>query len=656
VFGVEVHPDRLAEDPPHDEKLVRPVLQTTRFLHPAVLEALAARLKIETVTKKHNVRLVRRSLDARSHQRRADGGTGPRFVYVLDVDVDVDASNIRWKHQPGRMELMKEPPEESTKEESHDRRQDEASTAPKESKKKPRVVIVGAGPAGLFCALQLAKTGLVTPIVLERGQPVETRGKDIGALIHRRSLDSESNFAFGEGGAGTWSDGKLTTRIGRNSRSVRQVLETLVRYGAPEQILIEGAPHLGTDNLVRLLRNMRSDLRRLGGEIRFGTKVTGLCVTKDGVATGVDYLVSRAVVERNMPHHDIGSDDESKLDVDATGTILCDAVVLATGHSARDIYEQLHKSGVKLEAKGFAVGFRVEHPQKLINKIQYGAGWASSVVTGRKTTDAANQEYLSSLDKESHHKGHLPVPSYRLATDKAFDGVEFRGAYSFCMCPGGQIVPASTDPEEVCVNGMSFSRRDSQWANSALVVTVSPEDSVLEPYREEHGVLAGVAFQRDMERRASIMGGGNMTVPVQRLTDFIAGRPSKTAPSSSYRLGVKPAPCHEIYPSPLVAALRNALTEHFERQLPGFVCEDGLLHAVETRTSSPLRVVREKETMEAIGCRKLFPAGEGGGWAGGIVSAAVDGMAVAESVLLGVLDGECNVRREKVENGIGTFY
>ena len=410
------------------------------------------------------------------------------------------------------------------------------------------------------------------------------------------------------------------------------------------------------DNLVRLLRNMRSDLRRLGGEIRFGTKVTGLCVTKDGVATGVDYLVSRAVVERNMPHHDIGSDDESKLDVDATGTILCDAVVLATGHSARDVYEQLHESGVKLEAKGFAVGFRVEHPQKLINKIQYGAGWASSVVTGRKTTDAVNQEYLSSFHEESHHKGHLPVPSYRLATDKAFDGVEFRGAYSFCMCPGGQIVPASTDPEEVCVNGMSFSRRDSQWANSALVVTVSPDDSVLEPYREEHGVLAGLAFQRDMERRASVMGGGNMTVPVQRLTDFVAGRPSKTAPSSSYRLGVKPAACHDIYPYPLVAALRNALTEHFERQLPGFVCEDGLLHAVETRTSSPLRVAREKETMEAIGCRKLYPVGEGAGFAGGIVSAAVDGMAVAESVLLDVLDGQCNVRREKVENGIGTFY
>jgi uncharacterized FAD-dependent dehydrogenase len=449
--------------------------------------------------------------------------------------------------------------------------------------------------------------------------------------MHRRSLDSESNFAFGEGGAGTWSDGKLTTRIGRNSDAVRHVLTTFVEYGAPENILVEGAPHLGTDNLVRLLRNMRRDLRRLGGEIRFGTKVTQLLI-ENGVAKGVEY-VSKPAVERS-----IGDDVPFVFKDDESGTLHGDAIVLATGHSARDVYEKLYDAGVQLEAKGFAVGFRVEHPQKLINKIQYGSDWGATVFTGRKPTDTANQEYFDStvVEEETrhhHHEGKLPVPSYRLATDEAFDGKQNRGVYSFCMCPGGQIVPASTDPEEVCVNGMSFSRRDSLWANSALVVTVAKDDCVLDPYRSQHGVLAGVAFQRDMERRASIMGGGNLTVPVQRLTDFIAGVPSTSAPSSSYRLGIKPCACHEIYPPPLIQAIRHALTEYFERRMPGFVCEEGLLHGVETRTSSPVRITRDEETLQAIGAQRLFPAGEGAGFAGGIVSAAVDGMVVASAVM-----------------------
>ncbi|KAL7447388.1 hypothetical protein ACHAXM_010598 [Skeletonema potamos] len=482
---------------------------------------------------------------------------------------------------------------------------DDIANNAEDSKAKPRIVIVGAGPAGLFCALSLASSGLCTPILLERGQPVEKRGKSIGALIHRRCVDPESNFSFGEGGAGTWSDGKLTTRIGRNSGSVRYVLETLVKYGAPERILVEGAPHLGTDNLVRLLRNMREDLKHMGGEIHFGTKASKYLI-EDGKIRGVE----AECVEINEE------------------TFCGDAVVLATGHSARDVYEELYKAGVELEPKGFAVGFRIEHPQRLINEIQYGKDWGE-----RPSTDTVNTEHFQKLSDgtEESHEGTLPVASYRLATDKAFDGEQNRGAYSFCMCPGGQIVPSSTEEGELCINGMSFSNRDSLWANSALVVTVSQNDTILDKYRS-HGCLAGLEFQRDMERKAYQLGGMNMTVPVQRLTDFVNGVVSSSIPTSSYRLGAISAPCHEIYPKPLYNALTYAITEHFEKQMPGFLCEDALLHGVETRTSSPLRLKRNQTTLQAGGVDNLFPAGEGAGFAGGIVSAAVDGLVVADAI------------------------
>jgi len=549
---------------------------------------------------------------------------------------------LRFKHQPGRMETMK-----YEKKGIHsDNASSEEESSP--SVQKSRVVIAGAGPAGLFCALLLAKSGVCTPILLERGQAVESRGRDIGSLIHRRKMNEESNFAFGEGGAGTWSDGKLTTRIGRNSDAVRFVLETLVQFGAPERILVDGAPHLGTDNLVRLLRNMRNELRSLGGEIRFGAKVTDLHI-EDGIAKGVNVQYSQAI-ERgtSVPEQ---PQEGSEL-------ILADAVVLATGHSARDVYEKLYESGVSLEAKGFAAGFRIEHPQTIINEIQYGREWGPTVVTGKSTTDKSNREHFEAFDnQEEHHEGKLPVPSYRLATDKAYDGSHSRGVYSFCMCPGGQIVPASTDPEEVCVNGMSFSKRDSQWANSALVVTVSPDDEVLEKYKEEHGVLAGIAFQRDMEQRASKFGGGNLTVPVQRLTDFVEGRVSSTVPSSSYRLGVKSAPCHELYPEPMTRALRDAVSNHFEKFMPGFLNEEALLHGVETRTSSPVRVVRDSKTLQATGIQNLFPAGEGAGFAGGIVSAAVDGLVVGEGVLEVLHDGEGRISPLKsVSKSVGFNY
>ena len=624
VFGVEVHPDLLPTPSNKSQHEDESIPAEKKWINAAVVDALLQRLRLgdDATSNKTDdwegalsqagiasLRVIRRSLDARPKKRRVDGGTGPRFVYALDIDLAAN-SRVRGTHRPGRLERI----------EKHEDSTTEATTATKtkELSRKRRVVIVGAGPAGLFCALQLARSGVVQPILLERGQPVESRGKDIGALMHRRSLDSESNFAFGEGGAGTWSDGKLTTRIGRNSEAVRHVLETLVEYGAPDNILVDGAPHLGTDNLVRLLRNMRQDLRQLGGEIHFGSKVTQLII-EDGRTKGVEFQ-SRVAIERNT------GVDVAQMPADTDGKLLGEAVVLATGHSARDVYENLHKSGVKLETKGFAVGFRVEHPQWLINKIQYGSEWGPTVVTGRTKTDKANESFFATMvsERNDRHNGRLPVPSYRLATDQAYDGVRQRGVYSFCMCPGGQIVPASTDPEEVSVNGMSFSRRDSVWANSALVVSIAPNDPILEPYRDEHGVLAGVAFQRDMERRASVLGGGNLTVPVQRITDFIAGEPSTTAPSSSYRLGIRPAACHEIYPQPLVSSLRDALTNHFEKTMPGFICDEALLHAVETRTSSPVRISRDDDSLQAVGTQGLFPAGEGAGrWTDFVLSKVI---------------------------------
>ena len=309
-------------------------------------------------------------------------------------------------------------------------------------------------------------------------------------------------------------------------------------------------------------------------------------------------------------------------------------MVLATGHSARDVYEELHKSGVELEPKGFAVGFRIEHPQWLINEIQYGKDWGGRVFTKRPSTDTVNTEHFEKLSEgtEKTHRGTLPVASYRLATDKAFDGEQNRGAYSFCMCPGGQIVPSSTEEGELCINGMSFSNRDSLWANSALVVTVSQDDPILDKYRS-HGCLAGLEFQRDIERKAYQLGGMNMTVPVQRLTDYVRGEVSSSIPASSYRLGAVSAPLHEIYPKPLYNALSYAITEHFEQQMPGFLFEDALLHGVETRTSSPVRVVRNQTTLQAGGVENLYPAGEGAGFAGGIVSAAVDGLVVANAIM-----------------------
>jgi uncharacterized FAD-dependent dehydrogenase len=717
IFDVNVHPDELSsEDISIAEKASALKFKERNtedygkiYLTPTVMAALCQRLKLtpdgnhkesgNMIVSSNNVKVVRRSLDARKNRKQRDsssssstGNSEPLYNYVMDVTFQNPfKSKLRLKHQPGRMERITHTASSTRKGNSNNEQQqhdettkmssDDHDDSPTPKLTPKRVVIVGAGPAGLFCALQLIQqsNGQVVPIVVERGKAVEQRGRDIGSLIHRKKMNSESNFAFGEGGAGTWSDGKLTTRIGRNSEGVRHVLETFVKYGAPSKILVEGSPHLGTDNLVRLLRNMRHDLTAKGGEILFGARMAKLHHASTGATTGTEDG------DVKVTGIDVCYDDDSR-----TETIHADAVVLATGHSARDVYQELHDSNknfdvntdtntttlVQLEPKGFAVGFRVEHPQSLINQIQYGSPWASRVFSGKKRTDQINLERcVAGADTDTSinnneveneiiiknaKTGRLPVASYRLATNQAHDGTtdqvpsdnneseqpqqqpHYRGVYSFCMCPGGQIVPASTDPNEVCVNGMSFSQRDSTWANSALVVTVDPTDPILLSYRQQYGpIMAGVEFQRDMERRASIMGGGNgdLTVPVQRLTDYLEGTVSVSSsdnslPSSSYRLGVKSAPLHELYPPPLTHALRQALLNKFDKQMPGYVSSEALLHGVETRTSSPLRICRDPDTLQSIGSLSgLYPAGEGAGFAGGIVSAAVDGSTVGQAVL-----------------------
>ncbi|PKI52367.1 hypothetical protein CRG98_027293 [Punica granatum] len=446
---------------------------------------------------------------------------------------------------------------------------------------KPRIAVVGSGPSGLFASLVLAELGADVAL-FERGQAVEQRGRDIGALVVRRILQLESNFCFGEGGAGTWSDGKLVTRIGRNSESVLAVMNTLVHFGAPESILVEGKPHLGTDRLVPLLRNFRQHLLQLGVAIKFQSRMEDLLI-ENGHLVGVKVS---------------DSSDRSPIN---SQSYKYDAVILAVGHSARDVYQMLLSHNLELIPKDFAVGLRVEHPQELINHIQYSR-LSSEVRRGR---------------------GKIPVADYKVAKhvrgqflNASIDEGTRRSCYSFCMCPGGQVVLTSTDPSELCINGMSFSQRSSKWANAALVVTVSGKDFEA---LNCHGPLAGVDFQRELERKAAVMGGGNFTVPVQTVTDFLERKLTVTTlPSSSYRLG----------------ALRHSISI-FDEELPGFISKEALLHGVETRTSSPIQIPRNIETYESTSLSGLYPVGEGAGYAGGIVSAAVDGMyagfAVAKS-------------------------
>lgn len=445
---------------------------------------------------------------------------------------------------------------------------------PREVRVPARTVVVGDGPAGLFCAYQLARHGIAS-IVVDRGKPVQPRRRDLKLLNARGGVDPDSNYCFGEGGAGTYSDGKLYTRSHKRG-DVRDVIEVLALHGAPPAILTEARPHIGSNLLPRIITAMRERLEGCGVEFRFGAKVVGITTTGVG-----------------------GERRVTGVELEGGESLEADAVVLATGHSARDVFALCERLGLELEAKPFALGVRIEHPQALINRAQYGRA-------------------------AGHPK--LGAAAYRLAST-----VEERGVFSFCMCPGGWIVPALTDAEHLVVNGMSLSKRNSPYANSGLVVGVEVEDW---QRLGLEGPLAGVEIQKRAERAAAIAGGGENRAPATRVTDFLAGRGSSTVPESSYLPGLTAGDVAEVLAAtglPLAERLRAALRT-FDRQLRGYVTNDAVLVGVESRTSAPVRVVRHKETLEAIGLAGVYPCGEGAGYAGGIVSAAVDGVRVAEQI------------------------
>jgi uncharacterized FAD-dependent dehydrogenase len=426
------------------------------------------------------------------------------------------------------------------------------------------VIIVGSGPAGLFAALRLIEEGF-KPIVLERGSSVQLRRRDLAAINKYHIVNPESNYCFGEGGAGTYSDGKLYTRSTKRG-DVHRILQILVAHGARRDILFDAHPHIGTNKLPKLVESLRQTILDCGGEIYFNTRVVELLIRSnavDGVLT------------------------QNKDKINAR------AVILATGHSARDVFEMLHQHHVALQCKPFALGVRVEHPQQLIDEIQYHC-------TGPR----------------NHW---LPASSYSLVHQSGVK--EKRGVFSFCMCPGGFIVPSATSPGEVVVNGMSPSRRDSRFANSGIVVSVSESDFAI---FASSGPLAGVRFQADIEQRACAAAGGTQTAPALRLTDFLHNRLSASLPESSYQPGLAVADFYSFLPPFIIKSLQEGF-KAFGKKMRGYITEEAVVVGVESRTSSPVRIPRNPTTLQHPQIKGLFPCGEGAGYAGGIVSAAMDG-------------------------------
>lgn len=441
---------------------------------------------------------------------------------------------------------------------------------PSASKAARCVLIVGCGPAGMFAALRSLELGC-RPVILERGKEVASRRFDLAPLLRRGKVVEDSNYCFGEGGAGTFSDGKLYTRSKKRG-SAQAIYRTLVAHGAPKRILVDARPHIGSNLLPKVVAAIRQSILKAGGEVRFQTKMTDL-ILRQGAVRGV---------------------------VTAEGSeMLADAVILAAGHSARDVYRLLHRRGIALLPKPFAMGVRVEHTQARIDRLRY-----HGLENGKRP------EYL-------------PAACYEMAAK-----VKNRAVYSFCMCPGGFIVPSATENDEVVVNGMSLSKRDSPFANSGIVVAVQPEDTA--PFLSEHGVFAGMAFQKQLETAAKQAGGHGQIAPAQRLTDFLVGRESVDLPKTSYFPGVRSARLDCLMPDPMAARLKKAFN-WFGRQKPGYVTEEALLVGFETRTSAPLRIPRDSQTLQHPDAPGLFPCGEGAGYAGGIVSAALDGIRCAEA-------------------------
>lgn len=430
----------------------------------------------------------------------------------------------------------------------------------------PQAVVVGAGPAGLFAALRLIQSG-IRPIVIERGKNVDDRRKDMAQIAREGKVNSDSNYCFGEGGAGAYSDGKLYTRSKKRG-SISTILNILCQHGADESILIDAHPHIGTDKLPDVIKAIRKTIEKCGGEVRFSTKMTDLLV-----------------------------DNGEVVGVDTTSGKIMGPVILATGHSARDVYKNLTERQVNLEPKGIAVGVRLEHPQKLIDTIRYH-------------NPAGRGKYL-------------PPAEYTMLTR-----VDGRAVYSFCMCPGGFIIPAASEPNQLVVNGMSPSNRGTKWANSGMVVEILPEDIEDTPGEPSLKVMR---FQEQIEKAFFDEGDGSQNAPAQRMTDFVEAKPSKSLPQTSYAPGIHPARVDKLLPSGVSSRLRKGF-EEFGRKNRGFLTADATVIGCETRTSAPVKVLREEESLQSLSHPGLYPCGEGAGYAGGIVSAAVDGMRCAEAL------------------------
>lgn len=434
------------------------------------------------------------------------------------------------------------------------------------------VALVGFGPAGMFAALKLIELGL-KPVVFERGKDVQSRRRDIAAINKAHTVNTDSNYCFGEGGAGTYSDGKLYTRSTKRG-DVHRILEILVNHGAVEDILVDSHPHIGTNKLPKVVAAIRDTIIAHGGEIHFGARVADILI-KNNAITGIQL-------------HD-GS------------TFPCKALILTTGHSARDIYQMLYRKHIHIESKPYALGVRVEHPQSLIDSIQYHC----------------DSRYPL-----------LPAASYSLvAQTPGLSGNV--GVFSFCMCPGGFIVPAATNPGEVVVNGMSPSRRDSKFANSGIVVQVDATD--WSHLAAAHGPLAGMAYQAAVEQMACAAAGGTQTAPAQRLVDFIEGKTSATLPECSYQPGLSSVDLKAVLPTKIHSALVEGF-KHFGKKMKGYLTNEAVLVGVESRTSAPVKIPRDPHHMQHTHVKGLFPGGEGAGYAGGIVSAAMDGEKIAIAV------------------------
>ena len=446
---------------------------------------------------------------------------------------------------------------------------------------RPQVIVVGAGPGGLFAALRLIELGL-RPIVLERGKNVHERKKDLANITKTQKVDSESNYCFGEGGAGAYSDGKLYTRSKKRGNTDK-ILNVFCQHGASTAILSDAHPHIGTDRLPKVIEAMRNTIINCGGEVHFQTKMTRLIFEADRVV-GVEAVAN------------------SLLSTLHSQLTFCGPVILATGHSARDVYRYLAEAKVEIEAKGIAVGVRLEHPSLLIDQIQYH-------------------------NKQGRGK-YLPAAEYAMVTQ-----VDGRGVYSFCMCPGGFVIPAATDKEQIVVNGMSPASRGTQWSNSGMVVEVRPEDLDSVESRTLHSPLRVLQFQEELERMCWQQGNMKQTAPAQRMADFVNGKLSYDLPKSSYAPGLISSPLHFWLPKMISKRLQEGF-KVFGRNAHGFLTNEAVMIAVETRTSSPVRIVRDKDTLQHIRVQGLFPCGEGAGYAGGIVSAGVDGERCAEAVAL----------------------